>query len=57
MSLWGQALGVSYAQVTHSPESLLLPMDQDVKLPAPSPAPCLRGHCCASHHDDTVLNI
>ena len=39
----GGVLGVSYAQVmpsvTHSP--LLLPVDQDVELSAPSLTPCL----------------
>jgi hypothetical protein len=34
-----------------------LPSDQDVELPAPSPAPCLPGHCHASCHDDNGLNL
>lgn len=31
---------------------LLLPTDQDVELPAPSPAPALPGRWHVSHHDD-----
>jgi hypothetical protein len=50
---------VSYAQampsVAHS--LLLLSVDQDVKLSAPSLAPSLPGYCHASHHDDNGLNL
>jgi hypothetical protein len=34
---------------------LLLPVDQDVELSAPSPAPCLPADCHASQHDDNGL--
>jgi hypothetical protein len=40
--------------VEHSP--LLLPLDQDEELSAPSPAPCLCECCHASCHDDDRLN-
>jgi hypothetical protein len=50
---------VAYAQavpsVAHSP--LLMLMDQDVELLAPSPAPCLPACCHASHHDDNGLDL
>ena len=50
---------VSYAQtmprVAHN--CLRLPLDQDVKLLAPSPAPCLPVLCHISHHDDNGLNL
>lgn len=32
---------------------LLLPLDQDVELSTPSPAPCLS----ACHHEDNTLNL
>jgi hypothetical protein len=33
---------------------LLLPVDQDVELSAPSLAPCQPAHCHASRHDDRL---
>jgi len=55
----GTGLEASYA---HSMPSvahrlLLLSVDQDVELSAPSLAPSLPGHCHASHHDDNGLNL
>ena len=55
----GVGFEVSYAQapgrVAHS--LLLLPVDQNVELSAPSLVPCLPGCCHASHHDDNGLNL
>jgi hypothetical protein len=37
--------------------TLLLLLDPDVELSAPSPAPCLPGCYHASRHDDNELNL
>lgn len=37
--------------------SLLLPVDQDVELSAPSPASCLPGCCYTSCRDDNGMNL
>lgn len=37
--------------------SLLLPVDQDVELSAPSPAPCLPACCHVSCYDNNGLNL
>jgi len=34
-----------------------LPLDEDIELSAPSPAPCLPGCCHASCYDDNELNL
>ena len=48
----------SYAQALPSVEEpSWLPLDQDVEHSAPSRAPCLPGHCHASHHYDNGLNL
>ena len=41
--------------VAQSP--LLLPVDQDIELSAPSLAPCLPGNSRASCHDDNGVNL
>ena len=50
---------VLYAQamlsVVHS--LVLLPVDQDVELSAPSPAPCLPECCHIYHHNGNGLNL
>jgi hypothetical protein len=50
---------LSYAQATPSVAHslLMLPVDQDVELLAPSPEPCLPGCCHASCHDDNGQNL
>jgi hypothetical protein len=49
----------SFAQIMPSVafSLLLLPVDQDGDLSAPSSAPCLPAHCYASCHDDKGLNL
>jgi hypothetical protein len=37
--------------------STWLSVGQDVELSAPSPAPCLPGHCHASHPDYNELTL
>lgn len=37
--------------------NLPLPMDQDLELLTPSPAPCLPAHVYASLHKDIGLNL
>jgi hypothetical protein len=39
------------------PVHFLLPADLDVKLSAPSPAPCLPAFCHVSCYDDNGLNL
>ena len=54
----GVGFEIYHAQTMPSEAHLsLLPIDQDVELSAPSPAPCLPGCCHASHHDDNGLNL
>ena len=55
----GSDFKVSYAQATLSVAHILsmLPVDQDVELSAPPPAPCLPACCRASCHDDNGLNL
>jgi hypothetical protein len=56
--IMGSGFEVSYAQAMPSmTHSLLLAVDLDVELSAPSPAPCLPAHCHASCHDDNGLNF
>lgn len=47
---------VSAAQAT-STVVFWLPGDLDVELLSPSPAPCLPGCCCVSHHDDNGVKL
>ena len=55
----GTGFEVPYAQAALSVEDspLLLPVDQDVELSAPSPVPCLPACCHASRHNDNGLNL
>jgi hypothetical protein len=39
-------------EMCHCGGALKSPVDQDAELSAPSPAPCLPGHCHASLHDE-----
>ena len=60
MCHWGVGFwGLIYAQATPSvyTGSSLLPVHQEVEPSAPSPVPCLPGHCHASHHGDNELNF
>lgn len=50
VSLWGRALK-SHMLKLHPINSLLLPVDQDIKLSALFPAPCLPAYYHASCHD------
>jgi hypothetical protein len=52
----GAGFEVSDAKVGLVSLSFLLPVDQNVKLSAPSRAPCLPACCHASHHEDNRLN-
>ena len=58
VSLWGVGFEVSYVQailnVAHT--LLLLTLDENGELSAPSPATCQPACCHASHHDDNELN-
>ena len=58
MPLYRQALRSPCAQVQPSVErvSSWLPLDQDVELSVPSPAPCPPAGYHVSCHDDNVLN-
>ena len=49
--LWGQDLR------SKKFSSFLLPVDQDVEVSAPSPAPRLPANHHASHHDNNGLNL
>ena len=53
----GAIFEVSYAQTISSVEHSSLPVDQDVELLAPSPAPCLPASYHASHHEDNGVNL
>ena len=56
--LWGVRFEVSYVlkpSVVHN--LLLLSVDQDVELSAPSLALCLSACCHASYHDGKGLNL
>jgi hypothetical protein len=58
---WGQEAGFEVLNVQAMPSEvhslLLLPVDQDVELSAPFPAPCLTECCHASLRDDNGLKL
>ena len=56
MSLWRAGFEVSNVQATPSVGHIvnfLLPVDQDIEISVPSPAPCL----LTCHHEDNGLNL
>jgi hypothetical protein len=53
-------LGFKVSEAQARPSGLvssLLPVDQDVELSTPSPAPCLSACLHTSCHDDNGLNL
>jgi hypothetical protein len=56
VTLWGLGWASRFPMLSEI-HSLLLPVDQDVELSAPSLAPCLVTCCHASCHDDIGLKL
>lgn len=53
--IWGHIYSQVMPSVVH--RLLLLPVDQDVELFVPSPAPCLSACCHVFHHDNNELKF